>query len=317
MSDEIDPNKLVVDFINSNVDRLAESATSVMKGTKNAIRARLSRTYKTYLERVLERHSKAKSFFVRSEPLPIYDFFVPPDLSSQQRLLEAPNAAQLAAVAPAAIVTGSGGCGKTMFMRHLLVSSLAEQQKMPVFLELRQLNSDGPDVLSAVLRTLNSNGLGADDAYFKIALRRGHFCILLDGFDELELGLRKRVAREIQSLAEKYPENWIFLSSRPDSTLEGWQGFSLFSVEPFDLERSVQLVERLPFEDPLKSKFIEDLRGGLYEKHQSFLSNPLLLSIMLLTYSDNVHIPDKLSIFYNQAYESLFQKHDALKGGFQ
>ena len=38
---------------------------------------------------------------------------------------------------------------------------------------------------------------------------------------------------------------------------------------------------------------------------------------MLLTFRDIAHIPSKLSIFYDQAYESLFQKHDALKGGFQ
>ena len=317
MSDELDANKLITGFINSNIDRLVDSFSSGMKGTKNAIRVRLTRTYRTYLERILERHSKAKSFFVRSEPLPIYDFFVPPDISSQQRVLSAPDAAQLASIAPAAIVTGSGGCGKTMFMRHLLVSSLANRERMPVFLELRQLNNNGSDIRSAILHTLNSNSLKADDKYLDLALRAGHFCLLLDGFDELELRIRDRVAEEVQHLAEKYPQNWIFLSSRPDSKLEGWQGFSLFSVEPFDLDRAVELVEKLPFDDPIKSKFIEALRSGLYEEHKSFLSNPLLLSIMLLTYSDIAHIPTKLSLFYNQAYESLFQKHDALKSGFQ
>ena len=317
MSDELDATKLIVEFLNSNIDRLINPISSGMKGTKNAIRARLTRTYRPYLERILERHSKAKSLFVRSEPLPIYDFFVPPDISSQQRILSAPGAAQLASIAPAAIVTGTGGCGKTMFMRHLLVSSLANREKMPVLLELRQLNNNGSDLRSAILHTLNSNSLKADDEYLDLALRAGHFCLLLDGFDELELRVRDRVAREVQHLAEKYPQNWLFLSSRPDSKLEGWQGFSLFSVEPFDLDRSVELVEKLPFDDPIKYKFIEALRSGLYEEHESFLSNPLLLSIMLLTYSDIAHIPTKLSLFYNQAYESLFQKHDALKGGFQ
>ena len=37
---------------------------------------------------------------------------------------------------------------------------------------------------------------------------------------------------------------------------------------------------------------------------------------MLLTYTDNASIPAKLSLFYSQAYESLYLKHDALKGGF-
>jgi predicted NACHT family NTPase len=38
---------------------------------------------------------------------------------------------------------------------------------------------------------------------------------------------------------------------------------------------------------------------------------------MLLTYNENAKIPAKLSVFYNQAYEALFQRHDANKGGFE
>ncbi len=38
---------------------------------------------------------------------------------------------------------------------------------------------------------------------------------------------------------------------------------------------------------------------------------------MLLTYGQSLDIPNKLNIFYNQAYEVLFQRHDTLKGGFQ
>ena len=38
---------------------------------------------------------------------------------------------------------------------------------------------------------------------------------------------------------------------------------------------------------------------------------------MLLTYGENAEIPHKRSVFYNQAYEALFQRHDATKGGFR
>ncbi len=79
---------------------------------------------------------------------------------------------------------------------------------------------------------------------------------------------------------------------------------------------AVVLVERLPFDDGVKERFTMEMRQGRFEKHQSFLSNPLLLSIMLLTYSDVAHIPRKLSTFYNLAYEALFHRHDAQKGGY-
>ena len=34
---------------------------------------------------------------------------------------------------------------------------------------------------------------------------------------------------------------------------------------------------------------------------------------MLLTYQENVNIPDKIHLFYNKAFETLFHKHDAMK----
>lgn len=40
---------------------------------------------------------------------------------------------------------------------------------------------------------------------------------------------------------------------------------------------------------------------------------PLLVSIMLLTFEECAHIPNKITEFYNQAFDTLFYKHDALK----
>jgi len=107
------------------------------------------------------------------------------------------------------------------------------------------------------------------------------------------------------------------VSSRPDQEFAGWSQFSVFKAKALTLSQACSLVDKLPYDEELKTKFIGDIKDGLFEKHQSFLSNPLLLSIMLLTYGHSADIPNKLSIFYNQAYEALFQRHDAMKGAYQ
>jgi hypothetical protein len=38
---------------------------------------------------------------------------------------------------------------------------------------------------------------------------------------------------------------------------------------------------------------------------------------MLLSYGQSASIPNKISVFYNQAYEALFERHDVLKDGFR
>jgi hypothetical protein len=317
MDTEFDVNKIAANYVEQTTDRVLSAAASGVKGVTTHVRARLGRTYRTYIERLLERHGKGKSFFVRTEPIPLYEFFVPLDLSTQVRTLERPAAYDLASVSQFSIITGSGGSGKSMMMRHLLVSSIVGSLKTPIFLELRQLNQTTDTVRAALLESLKSGGLEADTAFLDQALESGQFLILLDGFDEVEHSSRKRVAREIQQIAHRYPNNWFVMSSRPDSALQGWEEFTEFRVEPLDLDSAVDLVEKLPFDKPIKDRFIKDVRASLFEKHSSFLSNPLLLSIMLLTYSDVAHIPHKLSTFYSQAYEALFHRHDALKSGFQ
>lgn len=314
---ELDSNKLIAEFLAANLDRIVEFAGSGVKAARNLTRSKLDGTYRKYLSRLYDRHSRAKSFFIRAEPTPLYDFFVPLDLAMGKRVLSKPGAQEIASAARTAVIMGSGGCGKTMMMRHLLITTLQSQAKTPLFLELRQLNQSQRPLRYTLLETLQVGGLEVDDAYLELALKAGHFCILLDGFDELEHRLRKPLASQIQDLADRYPNNWIIVSSRPDSEIQGWTTFAQLSVCPLGLDSAVELVAKLPFDDPIKARFIDDLRRELFRRHKSFLSNPLLLSIMLLTYSDIAHIPTKLSLFYGQAYDALFHKHDALKGGFQ
>ena len=53
MSEELDPNKLVVEFINANFDRIAQSISSGLKGTKTIIRSKLKTTYSALLRKNL------------------------------------------------------------------------------------------------------------------------------------------------------------------------------------------------------------------------------------------------------------------------
>lgn len=317
MDAEFDATKLAAQFAQQNAEKFVGLAASGVKGLATQLKARLNLTYRTYLERLLERYGRGKSFFVRSESIPLYEFFVPMDLTTQIRQLSAPGIADLANVSPFAIISGSGGSGKSMMMRHLLVSCITARQKTPIFLELRQLNQTEHTVFEALLEALQSFGLTVDRDFLEAALESGQLALLIDGFDEIELSKRRRISSEIQLLAQRYPKIWLFMSSRPDSVLQGWEAFTEYSVAPLTLTKAEELVRKLSFDEVLKERFIHDMRATLFAKHKSFLSNPLLLSIMLLTYGDVAHIPHKLSTFYSQAYEALFHRHDALKSGYQ
>ena len=64
-------------------------------------------------------------------------------------------------------------------------------------------------------------------------------------------------------------------------------------------------------------KFKEQLENSLWYSHYEFAANPLLLTIMLMTFANYADVPAQMHIFYREAYETLAQRHDASKGAYK
>ena len=82
----------------------------------------------------------------------------------------------------------------------------------------------------------------------------------------------------------------------------------------------MQLIDRLEFrpdEPAIKKKFLSVLERMLFRTHRSFTENPLLLTIMLLTFEQYAEVPVKMHVFYREAFEVLAKRHDASKGVFK
>ncbi|TWI04662.1 NACHT domain-containing protein [Luteimonas cucumeris] len=273
-----------------------------------------------YCTNVIRKYCRSRTFFVRDEPQFIEDFYVPASIQrgSRQRVDKA-NLASLFKVGRRAIVTGTGGSGKTIFMRYLLLDAIERGVGYPVFIELRNINElEEVDLEKLIVGFMKEHGFPLSESLAIRSLQEGLLVILLDGFDEVVASKRKVLEAAIKKLATQHPCQ-IVLSSRPDMVLEGWDSFSSVRIAPLELEEACELIAKIRFDDDkeIKDRFIAKLKGGLFRTHEYFLSNPLLLSIMLLTYGDSADIPKKFASFYEQAYTALFQKHDALKSGYR
>lgn len=117
----------------------------------------------------------------------------------------------------------------------------------------------------------------------------------------------------------KYYQNSFLVSSRRSDSLSiGWDRCVVFDMLSLSKEKAIQLIERLPYyDDEVKSRFLRTLDESLYRKHDDFCSNPLLLTLMLMTFDEFAEIPDKMHVFYGQAYDVLDRRHDATKPGFK
>jgi len=77
------------------------------------------------------------------------------------------------------------------------------------------------------------------------------------------------------------------VSSRPYSQFVYLSRFSVMRLQIFSKEQSLALIDKLDFrpDSPkIKEKFRKELDDRLFNTHQDFATNPLLLTIMLMTY---------------------------------
>lgn len=273
-----------------------------------------------YLENSYNKYSKIKTILYRTEPKNIYDFFEYPNLMKKQyEIINSEDVNNILEVSNYVIIQGTGGIGKSTFMKHLFISELSKQDLIPIFIELKDLNDIGTEyeICDFIYKTLYNLGCNFNKKYMEYALQSGCFLFLLDGYDEILADKKNLFFKKITDFSDRYTNNYYIISSRPYSEFVEFQRFSVLSLQPFEKNQAISLIRKIDYDQNIKNNFIKALEDGLYEKHESFASNPLLLNIMLLTYDNYAEIPEKLHLFYANAFETLYSKHDATKGGYK
>ena len=276
--------------------------------------------FRKYLENSYEKYSKIKTILYRTEPKFIYNFFEYPNLiKKRDEIINSKDIDDVLDISHYLIIQGNGGIGKSTFMKHLFINEVSKKQLIPIFIELKDLN-DGTfeyEICDFIYKKLYNFGCDFNEKYLEYALQSGCFLFLLDGYDEILSEKRDIFFKKITDFSDRYTNNYYIISSRPYSEFVEFQKFSILTICPFEKEQAISLIKKIDYDYNVKQGFIKALEDSLYEKHTSFASNPLLLNIMLLTYDNYAEIPDKLHLFYSNAFETLYYKHDATKGGYK
>lgn len=209
------------------------------------------------------------------------------------------------------LISGTGGLGKSMMMRHLLLDAIDRYEdsgQIPIFIPLKDYDDSYASLLDYVYEKFESLGGCEDIDDFEE--------LLSDGLDEIKSDSRKKFEHDLDSFADKYSDNMFVISSHPTGSFVSLHRFTVLDLCPFTKEQAVKLIENLDFrtdEPSIKEKFKTELENTLFITHSEFTQNPLLLTIMLMTYEQFAEIPSKMHIFYHEAYIALSQKHDAIK----
>lgn len=274
--------------------------------------------YFDYLEKVSDKYSKIKTLLYKNTPKNLYSFFEPMNLKCDLHIVkDTRDSSNIVNINKKLFITGTGGMGKSMLMKHILLDTINKETYIPIFIELKNLNNHLEEsFLQFIYDSISQIKINMTLEQFEYTLYLGNYLFLLDGLDEIDPQIINNVENQLKSFIDKYDGNHFIVSSRPSDTFIGWNEFHEYKLEPLSKKQAVLLISKLEYDTEIKRKFQKQLKNSLYENHESFASIPLLLTIMLITYTDGGEIPTNLIGFYEQAYVALFYQHDASKSGF-
>lgn len=317
MPDSMDYNKITAEVIQYYVDRAAKGVVGTGDDIIKLFRSRLRSSYSRYLKAVVNRYSKTKTILYRERPVPLYSFYEHLYLECEKASISTTDIDSVLEINSKLIITGTAGSGKSTLLKHLFLNAIEKKRSIPVYVELRNLSVFEGPLIDFLYKSLSTFGFTFDQGLFHKSMETLGFLFFLDGFDEIPDDLRLSVTTELLELARRHDKNMFVVSSRPDDEFISWDDFTELRVQPLSKEQASSLVKKLNYDPVIKAKFVSELKKELYDQHSDFLSVPLLLTIMLMTYGQNAEIPKKMHLFYSQVFDTLFNKHDATKSVYK
>lgn len=313
------PEATTLTVVTSVARLLAPVLNSVYGAAKGSIKSRLQ-SWKAGedLEKISEyyvRLASVKTIFSRDEALSIDSFYYPSRVSFKKRRKAVNGLSDLPD--GCVVVEGVVGQGKSIFMRHLALSMLtdANQQKIPVFVELRNVTAKN-SLKSLIWKALQAIGVIPDDEVINYLSKEQKLVLVLDGFDEISENLVIDTIAEISDLKNLNSGLQIIVSSRPQNAIQNIPEFKVVTLEPLRPSDHDAFLKKLGVDSTRRVELVAAIKDSP-EDIQDAISTPLMMSIVVLVYESVNQIPPYLSEFFSALFHVVFTQHDSLKEAFR
>lgn len=288
-----------------------------------------------YLQNAKQKYEFIKTLLYSNEPKPFYEFYVCNNVevkikkpgrfstSTEYITIKDANVEKFSEISRFVILSGTGGLGKSMMMRHLLLDTIKrfeELKTIPIFIPVKDFDESVDNLFEYVYSKISPLASSFSPELLKELLENGSILLLFDGLDEIMSEQSRKFELELENFTDRFSKNHFVISSRPYFNFVSFSRFFILELQPFTREQAINLIDKLEFrpdESAIKQKFKDALEEKLYYSHKAFTENPLLLTIMLMTFEQYAEVPSKMHIFYREAFSVLSSKHDASKGAYK
>lgn len=289
------------------------------KDKKDEISQLLDNGIGKYIVRQLDKYEKTKTFLFQDYPVDFYKVYYPLALKRRRDSLIVDDISRLFCDGNYVVVVGTTGSGKSMFTKHVFLSSLRFGDYIPIIIEWRSLNSYSDTIESYVKKIIFNHELSKNNNILERILKGGRFLFLFDGFDEISCGGKMQRTSDLNHFIDKYPDNRYLITSRPGVNVESLPRFGNYSVLPLgmvQIQSFIRIQLKLKGKEDLAEEIINLISKKRSNIYNSYLTNPLLLSMFLLTYENRRRLPRSRNSFYFDVFMTLCKQHDCVtKGG--
>jgi hypothetical protein len=265
--------------------------------------------YLEYCQKTLH----VKTLFSPDKAVFIDDIYVPLTLKgintgsvtvSDATILDLPQSAIL--------IKGLAGQGKSTILRKLLANNLRTKKSFAIFYELK--NYKGGDIEDALESNFKISGVDIDKISIEKILSESTTRLYLDAFDEINPKYRLEFLDQFQKIYNKYICK-IVCTSRPDTEIDSLSDFCTYYVDKLNQKQIFDIIHRSSTD---KEKAIELCaalkRSPLHNDSESILKSPILVVLYCISYNLGEDIPSTLSQFYCNIFDTIFYRHDNIKG---
>jgi len=214
-------------------------------------------------------------------------------------------------------ILGKPGAGKTTFLKYIILQTTKGKQKsIPICIELRRFADTGKTLMEYIVEQFDICSFPDAEVFIVTALKHGKALVLCDGLDEVnkDNGIRDRVIDQLRDFSDKYNQSRFVITCRIAATEYNFEKFDYVEMADFDQEQIEMFIGKwFSEDDETRDMFLSEFKKSEHQRLQELASSPLLLTLLCLSFKENLSFPSRRSEIYGDALEALMKKWDTTR----
>lgn len=295
-------------FLNPKIEMIANSPQDILD---------LEEQFKTYLSKRYDIDKYINTIVFHNENKTIDELYIPLTIvqnGKRNSIAFNKDMNNIFDIPIKYLIMDTAGTGKSTLVKFLSTHCVERSWGYPFVIELRRLEKDQL-IEEYILNDVQLICKNIKNVDIKDLIRRGDFIFFLDGYDEIAEDKKDSVTKTIREFVTSSDNNSFIMTSRDEDLLSEFSDFTKFHIKELTKNEAYELIRKYDNYGEVSRNLISEIeKFENYSVIKEFLKNPLMVSLLYMSFEYNRILFNKKSTFYFYVYEGLYYRQDKAKG---